>query len=71
MSAATPSVMWAQRPNLVLITINVSDCINPDIKVNQLPLQCKKQNNRHCFYERLTYRKFLNVCIKFRLIQLI
>ena len=51
MSAATPSVMWAQRPNLVLITINVSDCINPDIKVNKLPLQCKKQNNRHCFYD--------------------
>ena len=34
MSAAlTPSVSWAQRPKIVFVTINVSDVVDPDIKV--------------------------------------
>ena len=31
--ALTPSVSWAQRPNIVFLTINVSDVVDPDIKV--------------------------------------
>jgi len=37
----TPSVMWAQRPNLVFVTINVSDCIEPNIKVEKDSLAFK------------------------------
>jgi len=33
--ALTPSVLWAQRPNLLFVTINVSDIENPDIKVEK------------------------------------
>ena len=33
-AALTPSVSWAQRPKLVFVTINVSDVVDPDIKVN-------------------------------------
>ena len=32
--ALTPSVSWAQRPKLVFVTINVSDVVDPIIKVN-------------------------------------
>ena len=30
----TPSVQWAQRPGLIFVTINVSDSVDPDIKVS-------------------------------------
>jgi hypothetical protein len=33
MSALTPSVSWAQRPSLIFLTINVSDVVDPEIKV--------------------------------------
>jgi len=33
--------MWAQRPHLVFITINVSDCENPEIKVEKDSLYFK------------------------------
>ena len=35
MSALTPSVSWAQRPKIVFVTINVSDVVDPDIKVGR------------------------------------
>jgi len=33
--AAKPSVMWAQHPTHVLVTINVLDCVDPDIKLEK------------------------------------
>merc|ERR1719461_1406581 len=38
---ATPSVSWAQRPKLLFITINVSDCKTPDIKLEKDSLSFK------------------------------
>ena len=32
---ATPSVVWAQRPKIVFVTINVSDVKEPEIKVRR------------------------------------
>lgn len=27
-----PSVMWAQRSGIILVTINLEDCKNPEVK---------------------------------------
>jgi hypothetical protein len=32
-SAAHPGVLWAQRARLAFVTVEVSDCENPEIKV--------------------------------------
>ena len=43
--SVAPPVLWAQRPNLVFVTINVSDCVDPEIKVSfKLNVQCWKIN---------------------------
>jgi hypothetical protein len=34
-SAAHPGVLWAQRARLAFVTVEVSDCENPEIKVKQ------------------------------------
>lgn len=55
--AAKPSVMWAQRPHLLFVTINVSDCENPDIKVEDQSLYFKGVGN--------TEKKCYEVTLKF------
>ncbi len=34
-SAAHPGVLWAQRARLAFVTVEVSDCENPEIKVEK------------------------------------
>jgi hypothetical protein len=34
-SAAHPGVLWAQRARLAFVTVEVSDCENPEIKVKK------------------------------------
>jgi hypothetical protein len=49
-SAAHPGVLWAQRARLAFVTVEVSDCENPEIKVKKhVKITCSRasfiQNN--------------------------
>lgn len=57
-----PSVMWAQRPHLVFITINVSDCENPEIKVEKDSLYFKGVGgpDKKTYEAKLTFFKEIN-----------
>jgi hypothetical protein len=40
-AASVPGVMWAQRPKLIYLTMDVSDCTEPDIKLEKDGLHFK------------------------------
>ena len=75
MAASThPGVIWAQRQRLVFVTIEVSDCVNPEIKVRIEHRTCCsvfKPPVRYFIYVPMAYiLHFLDSCWIWYLMQL-
>jgi prostaglandin-E synthase len=57
-TAAVPGVMWAQRPKLLFLTLDVSDCTEPDIKLEKDSLHFRGQAGPEAKHFEITM-KFL------------
>ncbi|GFU11868.1 uncharacterized protein CG16817 [Nephila pilipes] len=58
----SPPVAWAERKNLIYLTVNVTDCKKPDIKLNPDKLYFKGKNGDGIEYEiTLEFLKEINV----------